>query len=546
MFSAVDIKSMRKNQPENLMKLLAKSIDRIFVFLTRSTNVEEVINSVRILIRILPYCFEEDGSALSLAFFWKRFDDNPDVPSLGKKLLEAAVDLLYVSNFTLVSVSETRLQYIPWRKGFFSDHDQTINEVIMKNRTIVLQLLMTLLSNVMYVKPEVLLKRINPWSDCLLSMDENVLKVLFSSLLNTILAYNANGWKIPYSEMLYQNTTEEDYISLCFYTLISVLDIHPSSSNYFLNLFDKVDSFEKIICGLEAFLDYSVGLKPGCMHIEVFLLLWKLLESEKFMKFILKERRYSKILYAVFYHSNLVKSDQLQSGLFNLLCFILISFCSQVEFLQDLNLPHNFDLPGIKNTPGTIGDFLISVVIDFIHNAKNALFIPNLVECFYFMIMNCSLYCDTFSTIICGKLIGLFKSQKEKNFRNHLLESFQNVVRHKADRNFNLLYAICCEKSLFLECPRESPIMLLFNLVLVEIERITEDQHVYDETIIMEYLKSVVLPVEPVNGPSHVFSRDAGVKIWFTSNLFGILFLKFSNPPIWFGSDVKLFNIKTI
>lgn len=73
---------------------------------------------IRIMTRILPFIFEQDNSKIEKNFFWKVFGEKEEKNEpLGKKLIEAAIDLMFVPGFSLpldAADNNERVFYTLW------------------------------------------------------------------------------------------------------------------------------------------------------------------------------------------------------------------------------------------------------------------------------------------------------------------------------------------------------------------------------------------------------------------------------------------------
>lgn len=269
---ASEIRSLREESPSNLATLVYKAVEKLVRSTDTLCNTSEqqrtVINSCRLLIRILPYIFED---ADWRGFFWSKLanvrtdstcpghrdtESDSDGEStvddkinnqqnttaampLAHSLILSICDLLFCPDFTVAP--------LPCSKGHFGSPDtppddlQSIDSceyiwesgvgftcttpstcVYDKNRTELLRLLLTCFSCSMYLTPSEANCSSNEWIEFFTSSNNRHSLAIFTSLLNTICSYDPNGI-LPFNHLLF-NDTRESLVDVSIQILIVTLD----------------------------------------------------------------------------------------------------------------------------------------------------------------------------------------------------------------------------------------------------------------------------------------------------------------------------------
>ncbi len=228
-----------------------------------------MLNSVRLLTRLIPYIFEEPDWR---NFFWSAIPDstgsqsaaNPSVDPnaadhsasstasqpLAQSMLNALCDLLFCPEFTVAPNKATAArdevddlqtldscEYI-WAPGVGFAHKPADSPQYDLNRRELLRLLETCFSQTMYMSASEAAasasspggrgraggsaSSVNKWVQYLTSSENRHALPLFTSLLNTVCGYMPAGI-LPYNHLIFQDTREE-LVEVALQVLIITLD----------------------------------------------------------------------------------------------------------------------------------------------------------------------------------------------------------------------------------------------------------------------------------------------------------------------------------
>lgn len=273
LITSTDIRSLREESPSNLATLVYKAVEKLRKAtrtLCNTTSQQTVVlNSCRILTRILPFIFEDPDWK---GFFWSNFsarDDHNDSDTdcekdfssiSGRKnrdknknqdakneelplshiLLNSITDLLFCPDFTVPTLPSSRgrfggpdsppedlraidsCEYI-WESGVGFTAITSTTTTYDSKRTELLRLLLTCFSSCMYMTPgEVSESNSNRWIEYFTSGENRHTLPLFTSLLNTIISYDPNGI-LPFNHLFFHDSREE-LVEVCIQILVVTLD----------------------------------------------------------------------------------------------------------------------------------------------------------------------------------------------------------------------------------------------------------------------------------------------------------------------------------
>jgi len=184
--------------------------------------------------------------------------------------------------------------------------------------------------------------------------------------------------------------------------------------------------------------------------------------------------------------------------------------------------------------------------------------------------------------------------------RNHkyvffLLEVFNNIIQYQSEGNYNLLYAMLRSDKAFRnllqiqlpQLPNVSPkaeddgtisktepekktaehpnwltaewlnqwkqllplsvSLRLLDALSPQIQTLITGSAT-DEAQIISYLQNnTLVGLLPVPHPIVIrkFNQSEAINIWYTTFIWGVIYLRNTNPPIFYGNDVKLFIVNT-
>ncbi|ELW68331.1 hypothetical protein TREES_T100007466 [Tupaia chinensis] len=440
-------------------------------------------------------------------------EDDESARPLAESLLLAIADLLFCPDFTVQSHRRSTVdlaedvhsldscEYI-WEAGVGFAHSPQPNYVHDMNRMELLKLLLTCFSEAMYLPPALESGSTNPWVQFFCSTENRHALPLFTSLLNTVCAYDPVGYGIPYNHLLFSDY-REPLVEEAAQVLIVTLDHDCASSasptvdgtttgtamddadppgpeNLFVNYLSRIhreEDFQFILKGiarllsnplLQTYLPHST--KKIQFHQELLVLFWKLCDfNKKFLFFVLKSSDVLDILVPILYFLNDARADQSRVGLMHIGVFILLLLSGERNFGVRLNKPYSVRVPmDIPVFTGTHADLLIVVfhkIITSGHQRLGPLFLrlpahhrgqrseplPHLPTV--------SPYLKSLSMVTANKLLHLLEAFSTPWFlfsaaQNHhlvffLLEVFNNIIQYQFDGNSNLVYAIIRKRSVF-------------------------------------------------------------------------------------------------
>lgn len=206
-----------------------------------------------------------------------------------------------------------------------------------------LKLLITCLSETMYRPPNTNENHSNRWIHYFTGAENRHALPLFTSLLNTVCAYDPVGtFGVPYNHLLFQDF-QEPLVEVCLQLLIVTLDHDvagfntPSSpttsvvsslqateesvDNLFINYLSRIhrdEDFQFILKGITRLLNNPLvqsylpnSTKRLHCHQELLVFFWKICDyNKKFLYFVLKSSDVLDILVPILYHLNDSRADQ--------------------------------------------------------------------------------------------------------------------------------------------------------------------------------------------------------------------------------------------
>jgi hypothetical protein len=222
-------------------------------------------------------------------------------------------------------------EYI-WEAGVGFAHSPPRSPVLDSNRTELLKLLMTCFSETMYQPPTDIAQNPNKWIAHLTSSENRHALPMFTSLLNTVCAYDPVGLGVPYNHLIF-NDSLEPLVEAALQILIVTLDHDTSSStpsegedsvvpdNLFINYLSRIhrdEDFEFILTGVTRLLNNPLvqtylpnSTKKVHFHQELLVFFWKMCDyNKKFLYFVLKSSDVLEVLVPILYHLNDSRADQ--------------------------------------------------------------------------------------------------------------------------------------------------------------------------------------------------------------------------------------------
>ncbi|XP_050735618.1 protein HID1-like isoform X2 [Eriocheir sinensis] len=92
-------------------------------------------------------------------------------------------------------------------------------------------------------------------------------------------------------------------------------------------------------------------------------------------------------------------------------------------------------------------------------------------------------------------------------------------------------------------------IMRLLQVLVPQVEKICIDKGLTDESEILRFLQhGTLVGLLPVPHPILIrkYQANSGTATWFRTYMWGIIYLRNVDPPIWYDTDVKLFEIQRV
>ncbi|KAG9332160.1 hypothetical protein JZ751_015736 [Albula glossodonta] len=90
-------------------------------------------------------------------------------------------------------------------------------------------------------------------------------------------------------------------------------------------------------------------------------------------------------------------------------------------------------------------------------------------------------------------------------------------------------------------------IMRLLQVLVPQVEKICIDKGLTDESEILRFLQhGTLVGLLPVPHPILIrkYQANAGTAMWFRTYMWGVVYLRNVDPPIWYDTDVRLFDIQ--
>ncbi|KAK6075298.1 high-temperature-induced dauer-formation protein [Seiridium cupressi] len=522
LFSAADVRRTRDHAIENLETLILAVTSRLFILRHHPSFPDpelaperDALNCVRVLNRLLPYLYEADHlQGWEEKFFWgtrrKRtrraaianevlFDEaQPDDPEpkdpvdefeetkpLAEELIDTLIDLLFFSDFTVSKQAhgKPKVTYAIWQSGVGCNTTVPTTKEHESNRCEILRLLLTMISQSMYMSPSILpTKGTRALTYICTCPDKQVVLSMLCSLLNTALKYNPATWRVPYNTLVFKD--EKQILVTYTLQLLLVILLYPipeqitgsTPKNYyrhFLGRLHRPQDFQFIVDGMtrilnQPFQSNTSSYIPGTQTTtkfspEIIMLFWEITQCNKrFRAYMIDTERAHDFVILVLFYATEYKTDASKQGVVRMCAFLLQTLSVEQKFGINLNkafdgqdlLPAVIKIPGFR---GTYADFLIQSIYSLITTSQGKLsaIYPALLA----VINNISAYLEGINIATCSKLMQLFSSMSSPSFllandSNHdllrsLLESMNSIIEHQYKHNPYFVYSILKNKKRF-------------------------------------------------------------------------------------------------
>ncbi|XP_014235010.1 protein HID1 isoform X2 [Trichogramma pretiosum] len=488
---ASEIRKLRDEVPQNLATLCHKAVEKLVQSVDSSCRTQHdqitALNCCRLLVRILPYILEHPNWK---DFFWSHTPVNnlKETNPLAESLLNAIFDLLFCPDFTVTTgqkaltdteelASIDSCEYI-WEPGVGFAHSQPKNSIFFSNRTELLKVLLTCFGETMYVNSDDSADFVNKWIQYTTSSENRHALPMFTSLLNTVCAYDPIGYGVPYNHLIFADSTEP-LVDISLQILIVSLDHDTCISNkngkdkigdnLFINYLSRIhrdEDFSFILKGITRLMNNPLlqtylpnSTKKVQFHQELLVFFWKICDyNKKFLYFVLKSSDVLEVLVPILFYLNDSRADQSKVGLMHIGVFILLLLSGERNFGVRLNKPYTATVPmDIPVFTGTHADLLVIVFHKIITTGHQRL--QPLFDCLLTILVNVSPYLKTLSMVASTKLLHLLEAFSTPWFlfsapNNHhlvffLLEIFNNIIQYQFDGNSNLVYTIIRKRQVF-------------------------------------------------------------------------------------------------
>lgn len=85
------------------------------------------------------------------------------------------------------------------------------------------------------------------------------------------------------------------------------------------------------------------------------------------------------------------------------------------------------------------------------------------------------------------------------------------------------------------------------QVLVPQVEKMCIDKGITDENEILKFLQhGTLVGLLPVPHPILIrkYQTNVGTTIWFRTYMWGVIYLRNSDPPIWYDTNVRLFEIQ--
>ncbi|KAG8276014.1 cell wall biogenesis protein [Homalodisca vitripennis] len=167
----------------------------------------------------------------------------------------------------------------------------------------------------------------NKWIQYLTSAENRHALPMFTSLLNTVCAYDPVGMGLPYNHLLFADPAEP-LVDAALQILIVTLDHDTSQGddtaapdNLFINYLSRIhrdEDFAFVLRGFTRLLNNPLvqtylpnSTKKVQFHQELLVFFWKMCDyNKKFLYYVLKSSDVLEILVPILFHLNDSRADQ--------------------------------------------------------------------------------------------------------------------------------------------------------------------------------------------------------------------------------------------
>jgi len=548
---------------------------------------------------LIPQNQQSQNSGVSNQHFVLQSPDQGQ--SLAVSICIELCNLLFLPEYTIAPNTNNNSSDLQnsWARGIGTSTVNPSTQLMMMNRIEVIRAILACLSSPLYSPPGENPKQ-DQWQAAFADQTINSNgELMFFSFINTGLGYDPVGWGIPYNYLLSADI-HEPLAELSLQVLIALLTC-GSSENLFGNLLRSIEEeseFDFLFSALSTLLNNPFTSRNTYLpssrkqldsYQEHMILVWFLIsENPKFLQYLVNHKDLTEWVTPLLFHMLEHRRDEGLAGFVHLAAFILLVFSGERKFGIRLNKPFvhprfSSDLPVFR---GTFNDFIILVLHKLIVNSHPCL--DSLKECLFTIITNLSPYAGSLCMTTALKLTKLFAQiaapanllsyQPYHRYVQFLLDTFNNLIQYQYAGNHAIVYGILREYKSFRQIsnlrirtsrsPSQSenphewiptdewlqnwkaqlPLSTCLRLINELLRDLDASNKLTDSAQIMEYLKTITLVgLLPVPHPILIrkYQKNAATDLWFQRYVWSVLVVRNRAPPLFGGSSVKLFQVKS-
>lgn len=228
-----DIRSIITKAPNNMKILVSKAVQIIIKATANGgegfdrTQILQLSNAVRVLVRVLPFVFEDRGYNWKQELFNQPLAGSSSGKTLAEELVDAIYILLFLPGFTLapnVTKRKDGTYFIIWMEGIAAKMAPPTTVEIDTCRTEVLKLFLVLMSPVLFMTSSELRANGNSWTNMIIQRAHpNVVMTMLASLLNVVCSYDPIGYGLPYNYVMFTDV-REPLVETSLQTLLVLID----------------------------------------------------------------------------------------------------------------------------------------------------------------------------------------------------------------------------------------------------------------------------------------------------------------------------------
>lgn len=569
----------------------------------------EVLNCIRCLYRIIPVLYEDGIQVLYKQPEDVEGNNPPIIISiflLVKTLLFFPRFTITANDDALIDNDQP---YPIWYPGITADCrvDATATDELNFNRNEVLKLLLALLSEVLYFSPDEYETKINKFAQLFCCADATGIdlscfgdagfdlrlpfhKELLYSLLNCWVSYE----KTPSRTSFFRTGAKisPEFSKLSIQVLLTMLDYQHKNNLFkkaFLAMVSSCTAEESklLFQGISARLQLastSLNATHGATTVmnaqEALVLLWKLFTVDTSKRLaatthILAEEDVLEVLRPMLLFIWVGYHQGTDIGLVHLCIFLLLVFSGHRDFALALNtsIPSGFSLPSASISSAGYRDSnhadLLTVVCHTLvfHGGESY---NKLYSCLVTILCNISPYVSKFNMVSCTKVFDLFALfTKRQEFHTTLplfIDLFNNIIQYQYATNEAFIYSLCSNSGIVstvldkefqtkesigaVLIEKGTTIRSLVGYLVPKVEQFcSANVSEVDERKVLQFIKSTTLVgVLPV--PHAIIIRkyepNEFTNVWFTTFLWGVVFLRNKDLPLWDDRKIKLFLINVL